>query len=316
MLISGAGSPNVSTTTGAPGPGVGTYSLTGFGTGSYTVTATKIGGQNGYITSFDAARITQHVTALNLFTNDNQRVTADVSNNGVITSNDAALVARYVSGVGAPLGLTGIWRFFIPPGPTFPVGASATSRTYPSVTSDISGEDYIGLLLGDVTGNWMNTGARPAARRQTPEAEGNGPERVIAVELPNVVWAADKDIVFPVNVQGIANKDVISYEVDLRYDPSVIQPSGDVVDLKETVSRGLSVVANASEPGLLRIVVYGPLPIREDGILLNLRFIAVGAPGTFSPLVFERIMFNEGGPKVIVTVGQVELSEPAPNKVN
>jgi len=80
-----------------------------------------------------------------------------------------------------------------------------------------------------------------------------------------------------------------------------------VADIKDTASRGLSVVANATEPGLLRVVVYGAWPITEDGVLLNLKFIAVGEPGLVSPLTFERIMFNEGESQVSVADGRIEL---------
>jgi len=116
-----------------------------------------------------------------------------------------------------------------------------------------------------------------------------------------------KSGVVPVNVQGVAGKNVISYEFDLRYDPSSIQPVADVVDVRGTASRGLSVVTNASEPGLLRIVVYGALPITEDGVLLNLRFTVVGKSGSVSPVTFDRIMFNEGESRVTVTDGKIEL---------
>ena len=67
----------------------------------------------------------------------------------------------------------------------------------------------------------------------------------------------DKEISIPVNVQGVADKGIISYEFDLRYDPAMIQPLENPVDVAGTVSRGLSVVTNAVEPGLLRVVVYG-----------------------------------------------------------
>ena len=63
-----------------------------------------------------------------------------------------------------------------------------------------------------------------------------------------------------------------------------------------------------AEPGILRVVVYGALPIDEDGVLLNLRFMAVGAPGSVSPLSFERIMFNEGESKVEIAGGQIRLN--------
>ena len=193
-----------------------------------------------------------------------------------------------------------MWKFFLPPGPTFPVGASPTSRTYTSVTGNLTGEDYVGLLMGDVSGNWNNTGARGP--------QSGGSEREIIVNFPDKLTASGKEIVVPVNVDGIANKGVISYEVDLRYDPLSIEPAADPVDIAGTVSRGLIAVTNTSEPGLLRVVLYGPMPIEENGVLLNLKFTAIGAMGSVSPLSFERIMFNEGEPRVTAVDGQVELS--------
>jgi hypothetical protein len=87
----------------------------------------------------------------------------------------------------------------------------------------------------------------------------------------------------------------------------VIKPLSEPVDVGSTVSRGLIVVTNPYEPGLLRVVVYGAMPIDENGVLLNLRFSAVGAAGSDSPLIFERIMFNEGNPGVATTDGRIEL---------
>ncbi len=312
VTVNGAGSPNVSTTTASPGGTAGQYILTGFGAGTYTVSLAKTTGQNG-IGSNDAARIAQHVSSTLPFTNDRQRVAADVSGNGVISSNDAAFIARFVAGLGAPFGNTGQWRFYVSPGPTFPVGASPTTRTYSSVTSNLTGEDYIGLLIGETTGNWSSSAARPAERRRESrdlrqETRGNsGPERGVAVELPEVTAEVGKEIVVPVKVEGVADKSVISYEFDLRYDPLLMQPVADVVDLKDTASRGLSVVTNTTEPGLLRVVVYGAFPIDQDGVLLNLRFNAVGAAGSVSPISFERMVFNEGEPRVTVADGKIEL---------
>ncbi len=301
--LTATGLPTITTTTLFSGPSAGLYTLTGFGAGSYTVSLSKTTGQNS-ITSFDAGRIAQHVAGTLLLTTNNQKVTADVSNNGAVSSFDAGQVATFVASGSSP-GIAGQWRFFLPPGPTFPVGASPTSRTYSSVTSSIAGEDYVGLLIGEVSGNWNNTGARPVGSRQL--AVGGGPERGVAVELPQMVTSTYKEIIVPVNVQGATNKGIISYEFDLRYDPSVLQPLADPVDVAGTASRGLSVVTNATEPGLLRVVVYGAMPIDENGLLLNLRFTAVGKSGSVSLLSFERIMFNEGEPGVSVTDGRIEL---------
>ena len=87
----------------------------------------------------------------------------------------------------------------------------------------------------------------------------------------------------------------------------MIQPLKDAVVVTGTVSRGLIAVANPSVPGLMRVVIYGPMPIGMDGVLLNLRFTAVGKAGSASGLMLERIMFNEGESKVSLTDGKVEL---------
>ncbi|MFN0278899.1 MAG: cohesin domain-containing protein [Pyrinomonadaceae bacterium] len=132
-------------------------------------------------------------------------------------------------------------------------------------------------------------------------------QKPITVAAQHLAASADKEIVIPVSVQGVADKGVISYEFDLRYDPTVLQPLENPVDVAGTVSRGLSVVTNATEPGLLRVVVYGAFSIESDGVLLNLRFTAVGSVLSASPLTFERIMFNEGEAGVSVADGRIEL---------
>jgi len=146
VLLSAVGSVNVSTTSDFPN---GNYVLTGFGSGSYTVTPTKTDGVNG-ITSFDAARIAQHVAGVSILTG-NQFLVADVSDNGQLSSFDAAQLARYVIG-SPPFGSTGTWKFI-------PV-----NRSYASVTGNATGEDFTALLMGDVTGNWTNSAARTQQR--------------------------------------------------------------------------------------------------------------------------------------------------------
>jgi hypothetical protein len=144
VLLTAAGSPTVMTTTAGPGPCAGTYGLTGFGAGSYTVTPSKTGGVNG-ITSFDAGRIAQHVAGTNTLTG-NALTVADVSGNGIVSSFDAAQIAQFVTGSGGMQ--TGTWKF-VP-----------LNHTYGSVSGNITGEDFVALLMGEVSGNWTNSGAR------------------------------------------------------------------------------------------------------------------------------------------------------------
>jgi len=304
VTVTGSGSPNVFTTTAAPGVGAGDYSLTGFGAGSYTVSLSKTTGQNN-VSSLDAARIAQHVAGVLPLTSDIQKVTADVSDSGTLSSADAAFIARLVAGVGAPIGSTNQWKFYVSPGPTFPVGGSPTTRTYPSVASNIAGQDFIGILSGDVTGNWLPTAARDVDSKQAqPEA---------VVSLPRVS-VNNGDFTIPVTIEGGADKGIIAYEFDLRYNPKVIRPQADTVDITGTASRGLFVVSNAEKSGLLKVVVYGPMPIDAGSVLLNLKFTAVGQPDSMSPLTWAYSMFNEGDPNVQTVDGQITISATASAK--
>jgi plastocyanin len=288
------GTPTICTMTNSAGQ----YTLTGFGSGAYTLGVAKTTQING-ISSNDAARIAQHVAGISLLTTNVQKISADVSGNGAVSSNDAAKIAQYVAGIN-PLptpNLTATWRFF-QPNPSFPIGSSPMTYPYAIVANPITNQDFWGILGGDVTGNWNPSG---------PPRPARGPEGSTAVELPNIVSSGEKEIVVPVRIHGAAGKEIISYEFNLRYDPSVIQPAADPVDLKATASRSLSYIANAAKPGILRIVMYGALPIDDSEVLLNLRFTPVGAPGSSSPLSLERLMFNEGEPRASTTDGQIEL---------
>jgi len=147
VAISGAGSPNVFTMTGANG----TYELGGFGSGAYTVTPSKTGGTNGSISSFDSARVAQHAAGVNVLTGD-PLIVADVSGNGTISSFDAAQIARYTAGLDN-FGSTGNWLFM------------PANRNYASITGNVKGEDFIALLMGDVSGNWTNQSVGPRLNR-------------------------------------------------------------------------------------------------------------------------------------------------------
>lgn len=275
-----AGAPPVSAMTDT----LGVFSLSGFGAGSYTIAPTRVDDTSGAISAFDAGLIVQHVVGLDRLSGI-PLVVADVSANGFVNSFDAGLIASFVNSSGFPYGQTSRWRF------------TPASRTYSSVIGSIAGENYTALLMGDVSGNWPN-----AVGRSEGKDLGS-----IAIELPKLTSRIRKEIVVPVTARGLIDKGVISYEFVLRFDPKVIQPVADPIDIKGTASRGFFVNVNGQEPGVLKVVMYGGMPLTEDGLLLNLKFAAVGAGGSISPLTFERIMFNEGKPRVTVIDGQIKL---------
>lgn len=63
---------------------------------------------------------------------------------------------------------------------------------------------------------------------------------------------------------------------------------------------------------MLKVVVYGINPLADGGILLNLRFTAIGSAGYVTPLTFKGLMLNEGEPLSRATDGEIRISD-SPN---
>lgn len=290
-VLSATGSVNVSTNSAFI---TGAYSLSGLGSGPYTVTPSKSGDVNG-ITGFDAARIAQHVVLL-ITLNSTQLAAADVSGSNTVTSFDAALIARYVALLPG-YGVTGDWKFL-------PV-----SRGYANANTNISGENYSGILMGEVSGNWVApTSFAFGAKQDEPKA--GKPTVITAGE---VIASSGSDFTLPISVANTKGKGIVAYQFDVAYDHNSLRAQPVPVELAGTVSSELSVTANSETPGLLRVVVFGAMPINGDGVMLNLKFTAIGKIGSVSTLTLQNLMLNEGQPWSIATDGRVEISPPTKN---
>ena len=65
---------------------------------------------------------------------------------------------------------------------------------------------------------------------------------------------------------------------------------------------------NATVPGVLKVAIYGATPLTENGLLMNLKFSAIGNAGSVSPLRWTRILLNEGTPHATNVDGEVKIS--------
>jgi len=276
----------------------GFYSMTGFGSGAYTITPSKTNQING-ISNLDASRIAQHIVGLNTLT-ANQQIAADTSGNGTISALDAAYIAQFAALITNP-GITGTWKFL------------PTSRSYPNVMTNQANQDYSATLVGDVTGNWNPLGLL------RPELLGLGDltteeekiEQHVAITARRN-QAAEEKTAFTVNLTApeLMGADVLGYQFDLLYDEAVILPQTTPCDTSGTISNGLSAVCNAVKPGLLKVIVFGTTPMSGEGTLLKLNFNAVGTAGDISPLTFQNFFFNEDTPSAKTVNGSVLIVSP------
>jgi uncharacterized repeat protein (TIGR02543 family) len=288
--INAAGPVNASVLTNL----AGAYSISSLGAGSYTVTPSKSGEVNGAVSGMDSAQIAQWVVGL-ISLNATQQAVADVSGTGGVSSFDSALIARYV--VSLPnAGSSGTWRF------------APASTTYANVNVNRTG-DYTALLMGDVSGNWID----PLATRPAPDAEELKP---VAIGAPELSALVNTEVTVPVEISDTTNKGILAYQFELRYDPAVLEPAANPADLTDTISTGYQVTVNAAERGLLRVVVFGTQPLSGAGRLINLRFNAIGNPGSASDLIWESLGLNEGGFDVRSTNGRVQVTASPSNNAS
>ncbi|QQS32661.1 MAG: right-handed parallel beta-helix repeat-containing protein [Acidobacteriota bacterium] len=295
VTISGAGAPPVFTTTDTNG----NYSLSGFGPGSYTRSASKTGGiPSGSISAYDSSLIAQHVVML-ITLSANQQIVADVSGAGGITSFDAALIARYT--VLLPdFGNTGNWIF----SPT----SYGPSTVYTNLT-----EDYVGLLMGDVSGNWNQLASEPGGLWD-PQGARNDEARRAMVKAPVITANPDSTFEVPVTIRGAVGRGVVAYNFELSYDPNVVRPLENPVTVDDTVSGGLTVVSNA-EGGVLRVAAFGVAPIDQDGVLIKVRFRAVGTPGSSTHLSWDKVFLNEDMNGATGVDGSTRIKSPHADEV-
>lgn len=290
--VSAVGSVNTSTLTNNSGG----YSLSGLGSGAYTVTPSKTGDVHTALSGFDSSFIAQYVVGL-MSLNTAQQTVADVSGAGGVTSFDAALIARYVVALPGS-GSSGNW-IFVP-----------VSRSYPNVNGNISGQDYVAYLMGDVTGNWDTTGTT-GGTRLVPQFS-----KPLGISAGQVSASPNSEVSVPVHIGNTTGKGIVSYQFEMTYDPAVLTPSENAAVLSGSLSESMIVTVNTETPGRLKAVVFGTLPMNGEGLLLNLRFTTIGAVGTSSKLSWEDLMLNEGGLATETNSGRVTITEAAPNEVS
>jgi len=246
------------------------------------------------ITTFDAGIIAQHVVGIvnpgyTPF-NAGQLAAADVSNDNFVNSFDAALIAQWIVLVPNP-GITGTWKF------------APASRSYTNMETSVANDNYIGYLMGEVSGDWVAPGTCGLMFEPFEPPAGEA----IKLVVPDSNADAGSVVQVPLRIGDLSKRNVIAYQFDVSFDPDVIRPEQIAADSAETLSNGLHLVYNSPEPGLLKVGVFGVRPIEGEGTLLNLRFNAVGAAGSRSPIEVKAFILNEGRIPVDVTNGHVTV---------
>lgn len=315
----------------------GAYRLSGLGSGAYTVTPSKTGDINS-ISGFDASLVARRSANLITLT-ANQMIAADVSGNGTVSALDASLIARTAANV-PNAGIAGQWIF------------APVSRSYSGLVSDLAGENYEAILMGEVSGNWTptTTTAQPGSRRLNENAASSdkkeesgyrfipivpnqsnaesafpkatdAPQATISVALPaNSSSSKGTTVLIPITVGDTTGADIFSYDFTVTFDPNVLQPADAAFDTTGTISgaAGFSITPNTGTAGQITVSAFGTQPLSGSGTLLNLRFNVVGTAAATTgatALTFRSFVFNEGNPAARTTDGNFIVAGPTASMV-
>ncbi|MCD6290454.1 MAG: hypothetical protein J7M34_08125, partial [Anaerolineae bacterium] len=245
----------------------GAYTVSGVPAGDYTLTPSKSDDVNG-ITAYDASLVLQHDAGLTTLTG-HAAIAADVNKSGVINSMDAFyILQKAVDLITLPFPGAGVvWDF------------DPQSRTYTNLNSNLSGQDFTAILLGDVSGNWSAGGSTQAAAQRDAE-----PVRLTAVMgMPDPSGMATA--ILHIDPERTP---VYGLELDIHYTQAMtvsVEPA--------SAAERMALVANTAEPGRLRIALASTQPITTSKDLLRLA-LRLADPGSPAALSLSDGVVNEG----------------------
>jgi hypothetical protein len=170
------------------------YSIGGLETGSYVATVTIDQPDNRAIRAYDASLVLgMSVGAIEV--NDVNIVAADVDKSGGVNSADARLILRYAVGLDSiPFpNQDGIW---VP---------LPERYEYADLNNDVTDADFIGVLVGDVSGNWKpkETASKLLMRGFGSQAITSDPIEAEVVELSENYFAVTMSLTESVEISAV-----------------------------------------------------------------------------------------------------------------
>jgi hypothetical protein len=257
----------------------GQYQLLSNPSGNYFSTVSKSGDLGG-LSSLDASRIARFGVGLYEL-NCYQQIAADVTLNGEITATDASRVARYVVGLLNSLNTSNKhWVFSTGDAlncTNWPPIQYSANYQYQPLQSDLWNQDYTGIRLGDVTGNWNSV------------RQENG--RNVFVSLPNIEAEQGSQVSVPIYIENAEDMEAI--DIKIQYDSVILQAVSGNLNAS-VLQNSFAYQINVSQPGIVTISLYSiSVPYSGNGNIFNLVFQVSGEVGQVSDLAFIELNINE-----------------------
>ena len=227
---------------------VGGFAFSSLPGGTLTLTPAKNGDAGGGVSALDASYVLQAVVGLRTL-NTHEQLAGDVTGNGTLSALDASRILQFTVGLvarfDAAAACASDW-LFIPAPAAVPnqqlvqplVSAPSCQRgaiAYAPLTGAATDQDYLGVLLGDVSGNWQPAPSGPLSQEDAAE----GSVRVGRLRLRG------NTVDVPVTLAAGSHAAALT----IAYDREALVPRA----VRRPHATGVLVAANLGEPGVVRL---------------------------------------------------------------
>lgn len=226
--------------------------------GNYTLRPSKSGASSHAVGPYDASLILMHAVQIIQLT-PYQMIAADVTGNGTVTAMDASYVLRYYVGLISGFPVDEDWKF-VPF--SYPINNSNWSTApdsirYQPLNADKADQDFVGMVYGDVSGNWSPISPPMLAR-------SNAQTKLVPGSLQ---IEKDGSCVLPIAL--LDDSDVVSFGFSCRYDQHHFQFI--TAQLTEGYSES-PLFAYSDHQGIIKLGFAATNPMVPHGPIVKLIF--------------------------------------------
>ena len=276
----------------------GTYTVSHVPAGNYTLAPSDASATGG-ISAYDASLALRHDAGLASLSGRALQA-ADVNQNGAVTSHDAFyMLQRAVGLIDLPFqGAGKVWLF------------DPAERTYNTLNTDQTGQDFTAILLGDPSGNWSGQ-AEPQANSASPAMEASGVAATTSsanLTFPQLPIAAGQQVVVPLTLTLVGGG-VQAADLEIQYDPAVV--SVIATEKGDLPTDWLLATNHQATPGVIMCSLAGATPVSApDGrVFVRVTFLAKGSVGTKSDIALPGGALDEGTLASTVRTGVLAVGE-------
>jgi hypothetical protein len=188
-----------------------------------------------------------------------QMIAADVTGNGSVSAMDASYVLRYYVGLISGFPVDEDWKF-VPV--SFPINNSnwaiaPDSIRFQPLNADKANQDFVGIVYGDVSGNWTALSTPMLARATDPPK----------LKFGNLEQNKDGTCVLPILLDKAS--DVFSFGLSFQYDQNQFQLLA--AELTATHSES-PLFAYSDHQGKLKLGLAATKPMNQIGPIVKLIF--------------------------------------------